>query len=199
MGTYLIVLRNRLVLVPLFTLINLGVTGLTLTLQKPVYEAETVLECGRRWDCVLTSQYVERPKLATICSNVLSVAVSSSLSDEVCQNLSQPLSFVTSGVIRASAKFSERSRLLRLTVESHSPAMAADYANTWSTKLISRFSDPQDDVRVSMVEPAFVPTEPIAPRWGKVLLVVALIASGAGIGLVCLIAGIVRLRDLRRR
>jgi len=192
---YLMTLRKGLLLIPLFAMIGLGVTSLTLARQRTVYATAAILE-GPQWNCILVSPvgYMgapdsckTEPRQETV-SNVIRVAVSPEMALETCQKLGQPMAVVTACVVRTSADIQRWSGLIRLSAEGYTPQLVTDYVNTWASVLSSRLTVPAKGDRVTVVEQAFCPTEPISPLWAEALFIAGAASAGLGLASACLVA-----------
>lgn len=163
-----------LLIIPLFMVVSIAVASLFLSIQRPIYRAQALVEYS------LHSGGREG------LSNVLHAATSAAVVVQACNFMDKSPDSVTSNLIRTSSRLAKTrltkpSCLIYLVTEAHDPQLAADYVNALAKALCLKYSGSANDIGllVRLVEPAYTPEFPVSPQWTKTLL---LNAAGGFVG-----------------
>lgn len=151
-----------LLIIPLVMVVSIAVASLFLSVQRPIYSAQSVLEC---------STYAGGPWYEAR-SNIWHAATNKAIVAQACTLMGKSPDSVTSHIIRASSRFYKRSGLIYLVTEAHDPQLASDYANALAKALCSKYCNPATG-RAKLVELAYTPNSPDSPQWTITLLLAA--------------------------
>lgn len=179
-----------LLIIPLFMVASIAVASLFLSIQRPIYSAQAILECAISTGVPL---YVPRP-------NVMSDTTNTAIVIQACNLMGKSPDSVTSNLIRTSSHIHKRNFLFYLVTEAHDPQLASDYVNALAKALCLKHSDSENcrGQLLRLVEPAYTHNNPDSPQWTKTLLLVS--AGGFFAGLAFYLFGYaLRRKSLREK
>lgn len=188
---YLRVFRRQIVLIVAGLLIGLSTGALTAMLTPQRYEAST--------DVMVTAQVADTatPAERALASGYAKQAVETYraiiTSSLVLQPVVEDLGLsARPSSIRATATLN--SAIIRITVDDRNPGQAARLANAVGESFTTAVTDTLEKreqeaaftIRIVTLEPAQVPTTPVAPNLQLSLIIGALVGLAAGLGLALL-------------
>ena len=163
LSTFVRVLIRNWWLIVLATALTVGSTAVFVLLQKPVYQASTIVE-------LKPSVVLEDPNLILNTINALTrrnvintiarKATSMSMHEEVAREMGVPVEAVLSARVQTITP--PETNLIEVRAQSTDPAFAAAVANTVAQKMLGR--DYEKVISIELIDPAVPPTSPIAPQ-----------------------------------
>ncbi|MCS6840393.1 MAG: Wzz/FepE/Etk N-terminal domain-containing protein [Roseiflexus sp.] len=163
LATFIRILIRNWWLVVLATALTVGSTALFVLLQKPVYQASTIVELKPSAVLEDPNQILNTINALTrrnVINTIARKATSMSMHEEVAKELGKPVEEVLSAQVRTITP--PETNLIEVRTQHADPVFAALVANTVARKMVGQ--DYEKVISVEIIDQAVPPTTPIAPQ-----------------------------------
>lgn len=163
LSTFIRVLIRNWWLVVLATALTVGSTAIFVLMQKPVYQASTIVELKPSAVLEDPNQILNTINALTrrnVINTIARKATSMSMHEEVAQELGVPVEAVLAAQVRTITP--PETNLIEVRAQSADPAFAALVANTVARNMVGQ--DYEKVIAVEVIDPAMPPTSPVAPQ-----------------------------------
>jgi len=163
LSTFIRVLIRNWWLIVLATALTVGSTAVFVLLQKPVYQASTIVELKPSVVLEDPNQILNTINALTrrnVINTIARKATSMSMHEEVAREMGVPVEAVLSARVQTITP--PETNLIEVRAQSTDPAFAAKVANTVAQKMLGQ--DYEKVISMEVIDPAVPPTSPIAPQ-----------------------------------
>ncbi|MBO9320530.1 MAG: lipopolysaccharide biosynthesis protein [Roseiflexus sp.] len=163
LSTFVRVLIRNWWLIVLATALTVGSTAVFVLLQKPVYQASTIVELKPSVVLEDPNQILNTINALTrrnVINTIARKATSMSMHEEVAREMGVPVEAVLSARVQTITP--PETNLIEVRAQSTDPAFAAAVANTVAQKMLGQ--DYEKVISMEVIDPAVPPTSPIAPQ-----------------------------------
>jgi capsular polysaccharide biosynthesis protein len=163
LSTFVRVLIRNWWLIVLATALTVGSTAVFVLLQKPVYQASTIVELKPSVVLEDPNQILNTINALTrrnVINTIARKAMSMSMHEEVAREMGVPVEAVLSARVQTITP--PETNLIEVRAQSVDPAFAAAVANTVAQKMLGQ--DYEKVISMEVIDPAMPPTSPIAPQ-----------------------------------
>jgi len=163
LSTFVRVLIRNWWLIVLATALTVGSTAVFVLLQKPVYQAATIVELKPSVVLEDPNQILNTINALTrrnVINTIARKATSMSMHEEVAREMGVPVEAVLSARVQTITP--PETNLIEVRAQSVDPAFAAAVANTVAQKMLGQ--DYEKVISMEVIDPAVPPTSPIAPQ-----------------------------------
>ena len=163
LSTFIRVLIRNWWLIVLATALTVGSTAVFVLLQKPVYQASTIVELKPSVVLEDPNQILNTINALTrrnVINTIARKATSMSMHEEVAREMGVPVEAVLSARVQTITP--PETNLIEVRAQSVDPAFAAKIANTVAQKMLGQ--DYEKVISMEVIDPAMPPTSPIAPQ-----------------------------------
>ena len=163
LSTFIRVLIRNWWLIVLATALTVGSTAVFVLLQKPVYQASTIVELKPSVVLEDPNQILNTINALTrrnVINTIARKATSMSMHEEVAREMGVPVEAVLSARVQTITP--PETNLIEVRAQSVDPAFAAKVANTVAQKMLGQ--DYEKVISMEVIDPAVPPTSPIAPQ-----------------------------------
>ncbi|MGQ9549507.1 MAG: YveK family protein [Roseiflexus sp.] len=163
LSTFIRILIRNWWLVVLATALTVGSTAVFVLLQKPIYQASTIVELKPSVVLEDPNQILNTINALTrrnVINTIARKATSMSMHEEVAREMGVPVEAVLSAQLQTITP--PETNLIEVRVRSVDPAFAAAVANTVAQKMLGQ--DYEKVISIEVIDPAIPPTSPIAPQ-----------------------------------
>ncbi len=163
LATFIRVLIRNWWLVVLATALTVGSTAVFVLLQKPVYQASTIVELKPSAVLEDPNQILNTINALTrrnVINTIARKATSISMHEEVASELGVPVEAVLAAQVRTITP--PETNLIEVRAQSHDPEFAAKVANTVARNMVGQ--DYEKVIAVEVIDPAIPPITPVAPQ-----------------------------------
>ena len=163
LSTFVRVLIRNWWLIVLATALTVGSTAVFVLLQKPVYQASTIVELKPSVVLEDPNQILNTINALTrrnVINTIARKATSMSMHEEVAREMGVPVEAVLSARVQTITP--PETNLIEVRAQSTDPAFAAKVANTVAQKMLGQ--DYEKVISMEVIDPAVPPTSPIAPQ-----------------------------------
>jgi len=163
LSTFVRVLIRNWWLIVLATALTVGSTAVFVLLQKPVYQASTIVELKPSVVLEDPNQILNTINALTrrnVINTIARKATSMSMHEEVAREMGVPVEAVLSARVQTITP--PETNLIEVRAQSVDPAFAAKIANTVAQKMLGQ--DYEKVISMEVIDPAVPPTSPIAPQ-----------------------------------
>ena len=163
LSTFIRVLIRNWWLIVLATALTVGSTAVFVLLQKPVYQASTIVELKPSVVLEDPNQILNTINALTrrnVINTIARKATSMSMHEEVAREMGVPVEAVLSARVQTITP--PETNLIEVRAQSVDPAFAAKIANTVAQKMLGQ--DYEKVISMEVIDPAVPPTSPIAPQ-----------------------------------
>ncbi len=163
LSTFVRVLIRNWWLIVLATALTVGSTAVFVLLQKPVYQAATIVELKPSVVLEDPNQILNTINALTrrnVINTIARKATSMSMHEEVAREMGVPVEAVLSARVQTITP--PETNLIEVRAQSTDPAFAAAVANTVAQKMLGQ--DYEKVISMEVIDPAMPPTSPIAPQ-----------------------------------
>jgi succinoglycan biosynthesis transport protein ExoP len=163
LSTFIRVLIRNWWLIVLATALTVGSTAVFVLLQKPVYQASTIVELKPSVVLEDPNQILNTINALTrrnVINTIARKATSMSMHEEVAREMGVPVEAVLSARVQTITP--PETNLIEVRAQSTDPAFAAAVANIVAQKMLGQ--DYEKVISMEVIDPAVPPTAPIAPQ-----------------------------------
>jgi capsular polysaccharide biosynthesis protein len=163
LSTFVRVLIRNWWLIVLATALTVGSTAVFVLLQKPVYQASTIVELKPSVVLEDPNQILNTINALTrrnVINTIARKATSMSMHEEVAREMGVPVEAVLSARVQTITP--PETNLIEVRAQSTDPAFAAAVANIVAQKMLGQ--DYEKVISMEVIDPAVPPTSPIAPQ-----------------------------------
>jgi capsular polysaccharide biosynthesis protein len=163
LSTFIRVLIRNWWLIVLATALTVGSTAVFVLLQKPVYQASTIVELKPSVVLEDPNQILNTINALTrrnVINTIARKATSMSMHEEVAREMGVPVEAVLSARVQTITP--PETNLIEVRAQSTDPAFAAAVANIVAQKMLGQ--DYEKVISMEVIDPAVPPTSPIAPQ-----------------------------------
>jgi succinoglycan biosynthesis transport protein ExoP len=163
LSTFVRVLIRNWWLIVLATALTVGSTAVFVLLQKPVYQASTIVELKPSVVLEDPNQILNTINALTrrnVINTIARKATSMSMHEEVAREMGVPVEAVLSARVQTITP--PETNLIEVRAQSTDPAFAAAVANIVAQKMLGQ--DYEKVISMEVIDPAVPPTAPIAPQ-----------------------------------
>ncbi|MGQ9826395.1 MAG: YveK family protein [Roseiflexus sp.] len=163
LSTFIRILIRNWWLVVLATALTVGSTAVFVLLQKPIYQASTIVELKPSVVLEDPNQILNTINALTrrnVINTIARKATSMSMHEEVAREMGVPVEAVLSAQVQTITP--PETNLIEVRAQSVDPAFAAAVANTVAQKMLGQ--DYEKVISLEVIDPAVPPTSPIAPQ-----------------------------------
>ncbi|MBO9383555.1 MAG: lipopolysaccharide biosynthesis protein [Roseiflexus sp.] len=163
LSTFVRVLIRNWWLIVLATALTVGSTAVFVLLQKPVYQASTIVELKPSVVLEDPNQILNTINALTrrnVINTIARKATSMSMHEEVAREMGVPVEAVLSARVRTITP--PETNLIEVRAQSTDPAFAAAVANIVAQQMLGQ--DYEKVISMEVIDPAMPPTSPIAPQ-----------------------------------
>ncbi len=163
LSTFVRILIRNWWLIVLATALTVGSTAVFVLLQKPVYQAATIVELKPSVVLEDPNQILNTINALTrrnVINTIARKATSMSMHEEVAREMGVPVEAVLSARVQTITP--PETNLIEVRAQSVDPAFAAAVANTVAQKMLGQ--DYEKVISMEVIDPAVPPTSPIAPQ-----------------------------------
>jgi capsular polysaccharide biosynthesis protein len=143
--------------------LTVGSTAVFVLLQKPVYQASTIVELKPSVVLEDPNQILNTINALTrrnVINTIARKATSMSMHEEVAREMGVPVEAVLSARVQTITP--PETNLIEVRAQSTDPAFAAAVANIVAQKMLGQ--DYEKVISMEVIDPAVPPTSPIAPQ-----------------------------------
>jgi len=163
LSTFVRVLIRNWWLIVLATALTVGSTAVFVLLQKPVYQASTIVELKPSVVLEDPNQILNTINALTrrnVINTIARKATSMSMHEEVAREMGVPVEAVLSARVQTITP--PETNLIEVRAQSTDPAFAAAVANIVAQQMLGQ--DYEKVISMEVIDPAMPPTSPIAPQ-----------------------------------
>ena len=163
LSTFIRVLIRNWWLIVLATALTVGSTAVFVLLQKPVYQASTIVELKPSVVLEDPNQILNTINALTrrnVINTIARKATSMSMHEEVAREMGVPVEAVLSARVQTITP--PETNLIEVRAQSTDPAFAAAVANIVAQQMLGQ--DYEKVISMEVIDPAVPPTAPIAPQ-----------------------------------
>jgi len=163
LSTFIRVLIRNWWLIVLATALTVGSTAVFVLLQKPVYQASTIVELKPSVVLEDPNQILNTINALTrrnVINTIARKATSMSMHEEVAREMGVPVEAVLSARVQTITP--PETNLIEVRAQSTDPALAAAVANIVAQQMLGQ--DYEKVISMEVIDPAVPPTAPIAPQ-----------------------------------
>jgi succinoglycan biosynthesis transport protein ExoP len=163
LSTFVRVLIRNWWLIVLATALTVGSTAVFVLLQKPVYQASTIVELKPSVVLEDPNQILNTINALTrrnVINTIARKATSMSMHEEVAREMGVPVEAVLSARVQTITP--PETNLIEVRAQSTDPAFAAAVANIVAQQMLGQ--DYEKVISMEVIDPAVPPTAPIAPQ-----------------------------------
>ncbi|ABQ90752.1 YveK family protein [Roseiflexus sp. RS-1] len=163
LSTFIRVLIRNWWLIVLATALTVGSTAVFVLLQKPVYQASTIVELKPSVVLEDPNQILNTINALTrrnVINTIARKATSMSMHEEVAREMGVPVEAVLSARVQTITP--PETNLIEVRAQSTDPAFAAAVANIVAQQMLGQ--DYEKVISMEVIDPAMPPTSPIAPQ-----------------------------------
>jgi len=163
LSTFVRVLIRNWWLIVLATALTVGSTAVFVLLQKPVYQASTIVELKPSVVLEDPNQILNTINALTrrnVINTIARKATSMSMHEEVAREMGVPVEAVLSARVQTITP--PETNLIEVRAQSVDPAFAAAVANIVAQQMLGQ--DYEKVISMEVIDPAMPPTSPIAPQ-----------------------------------
>jgi uncharacterized protein involved in exopolysaccharide biosynthesis len=163
LSTFIRVLIRNWWLIVLATALTVGSTAVFVLLQKPVYQASTIVELKPSVVLEDPNQILNTINALTrrnVINTIARKATSMSMHEEVAREMGVPVEAVLSARVQTITP--PETNLIEVRAQSTDPAFAAAVANIVAQQMLGQ--DYEKVISMEVIDPAVPPTSPIAPQ-----------------------------------
>jgi len=168
LSTFVRVLIRNWWLIVLATALTVGSTAVFVLLQKPVYQASTIVELKPSVVLEDPNQILNTINALTrrnVINTIARKATSMSMHEEVAREMGVPVEAVLSARVQTITP--PETNLIEVRAQSTDPAFAAAVANIVAQQMLGQ--DYEKVISMEVIDPAMPPTSPIAPQPARLL------------------------------